>query len=978
MLLSLGILLLLAAPVAAFDFEIEPRWIAGGSGSGVGKFGEPESVAFDSLGRVVVTDKGHMRLHVYRRQDGAALFDVGGLGSDLGDFDRPNGIAVDAAGRILVVEQRNERVQILDADYRPVGAFGSRGTGPGKFLKPMGIAIDPQGRIYVTDEARADVQVFDGEGRYLWRFAHGDPRLSRVESIEVHTESGRILVCDEGRSRVNVYDLNGVFQETFGREGSGPGEFGNDPNAVRFDARGRIYVNDQGNARINVYAPDTAFLASFRSGAGGMESADGVALSERYDLFVVADQGHNRVLGFDLGEFDCRLAWVETPARAAQPNTLCAYLDPERTRLATTAWPDATLYLEARGDTGDPEVAESTVVHARSRRHPRGACLRLAETGPATGVFRAVLHLGSAGGEDHLATSDADTIRMHFAGGADLVAVGWEDLPAPEITDLHVEGRAAGARSAAAVVTQDAPPVAWRFVDPAGLRRQTAYAMRLRRAGDGALVWESGPVASGETSAVLPATAPGDVVWLELQVASGRSTSAWRQFELRRNVPPPLAEQPSPPPAARLATWPVTLAATLGPDADGDAIRAWIELELPSGPLHRSPAGRLLDGRAAWRPPGAVVPENGCIRWRVASSDGFEVRAGPWWETYVDALDEAPLPPVPLSGDSIATRATVIWRWHASRDPDPLDVVRYRVEWSRDASFADVQVMDVDTATTFAWVPRLPDGALHWRVRAEDTRGLRTFGTPSRTDLRRDWTVSLLLRSGGLASPPLALGVRGDAQDGIAGEDTTAPPLGHGPQIVSLHAELQAGLAIDLRAPRDEQVFAWEIELRGTPDAPGVLECEDRERGWAGSLHDLEGRTLGSLGAPRAAHAVRLGPGGTLRLVVRFHPDGRLPDRRNLDVRPALPATAEAAPRFALPNPIRHGSRLEALSGAAAAAEWRLFDVRGRRLRQWQGASEWTWDGLDGAGRRLPYGLYVLELRYGRDAVRRKVAWTPP
>ena len=54
----------------------------------------PESVAIDSLGRVAVTDKGRMRLHVYDHADGRPLFDVGALGTALGQFNRPNGITV--------------------------------------------------------------------------------------------------------------------------------------------------------------------------------------------------------------------------------------------------------------------------------------------------------------------------------------------------------------------------------------------------------------------------------------------------------------------------------------------------------------------------------------------------------------------------------------------------------------------------------------------------------------------------------------------------------------------------------------------------------------------------------------------------------------------------------------------------------------------------------------------------------------------
>lgn len=971
-----GFVLLLASPVLGFDFQLDPVWIAGGSGSGVGKFGEPESVAFDSLGRVVVTDKGHMRLHVYGRHDGMPLFDVGGLGSGLGALDRPNGIAVDAAGRILVVEQRNERVQVFDRDYRSLGAFGSRGTGPGSFLKPMGIALDPQGRIYVTDEARADVQVFDADGGYLWRFAHDDPRLSKVESIEVHTPSGRILVCDEGRSRVNVYDLDGNFHHAFGTEGSGPGEFGNDPNAVRFDGRGRIYVNDQGNSRINVYDADTSFLASFRSGAGGMESADGVALSERYNLFVVADQGHNRVLAFDLGEMQCRLARVEVQPRAPEPIGLAVYLDAGRTRPATAAWPDATLHLEARGDAGDPAVVERAVVHARSRRDPRGVCLPLVETGPATGLYCATLQLDTAGSGDRLATFAADSVWMHFPGGRDLFVVGWDALDAPRAESLRLDGL-----DSPAVVVTESPQIEWRFVDPAGLRQQTSFELRLVRTGDGTIVWESGEVTTSDSRARLPAQAPGVLHGLDLRVSSGRSKSAWTRFEWRRNTPPRLAELPQPAPAARIATWPVPLHATVPPDPDGDTVRASMELELPTGSMRRSPGGVAIDGRLTWLPPMAAVGENSRVRWRVRVDDGFETRVGIWWDLHVDALEEPPTPPVPLRGDSILTGATLVWQWHPSLDPDPLDVPRYAVEWSPDANFTEPQRIDAGTQTSVAWRPQLDDTEIFWVVIAEDASAQSSRSDPMGTQLQRRWTARLRLQTDRLESPPLTLGVRGSARDETGVEDQVAPPQSHGPELVAHNAHDTADLSTDLRAPRDDGRWTWHVEARGTPHAGSVLVCEslDLPRGLEARLQDATGRTVGTLRAPRSAHRIELGPHGTARLQILVEPavGTRETDRRSPRTQDAG-TLGEVDMRLAIPNPLGAGARVALPGTAETGMEWRLFDVRGRRLRSWSGVSAWNWDGRDSDGLQLPHGLYVLEVRSGAFATRRKVIWMKP
>jgi len=56
-----------------------------------------------------------------------------------------------------------------------------------------------------------------------------------------------------------VTDLEGKFKRTFGRPGSGPGEF-NDPKQLAFDLDGNLWVADSDNHRLQVFTRDGAFL----------------------------------------------------------------------------------------------------------------------------------------------------------------------------------------------------------------------------------------------------------------------------------------------------------------------------------------------------------------------------------------------------------------------------------------------------------------------------------------------------------------------------------------------------------------------------------------------------------------------------------------------------------------------------------------------------------------------------------------------
>jgi sugar lactone lactonase YvrE len=959
----------LAVPPRAHsaEFVLQPIWIAGGVGNGVGEYGVPESVAIDARGQVVVTDKGRMMLHVYAAETGTPRFDVGAIGSALGRFDRPNGIAIDARGHVLVVEQRNQRVQILDQDYRPVGSFG----GSSRFTKPMGIALDRSGRIYVTDEARADVQVFDADGTFLFRFANSAPTLNKVESIEVDDDGGRIFVCDEGRARVNVYGMDGRFQGSFGGQGAGPGQFGNDTNAVRLDGRRRIYVNDQGNTRINVFHADTRFLASFRNADGGFESADGVALSEPHNLFLIADQGHNRIVAFDLGEIQCRLGRLELGSPAAAPSALTGSFDAAPTSNPRAPWADGTLYLEARTSPGDRTRVETALVHVRSLADRRGICVTMSETSAASGILRATIQLGETSDEAgaRLATHDADAVQAHLAGDAAELRFEFAQAPAPEATGLAADGATASA--GAVRLASDRPRLTWSFTD-AARRPQTRYELRLV---SGASTWSSGVVAGDATAHRYdgPPLMPGGGYRFELRVAAGRAWSAWTQLPLRRNHPPPVAAT-QPASGTILRRWPATFVASYPPDADGDPLECHLELRMPnaSARQHSLPA---RDGIFIWVPQFALA-ENTSFTWRLIATDGHETSAGPWSALALDATPEPPHGATPrLPANKAAVYAADIeFHWNPARDPDPGSVLTYALEWSTTPEFASPRVVPAATATHVRWSEPLADGTLYWRVRAADATGRAATGSVAEVQLAR--TARIVLRaqtSAGVAQ--VELGTRPGAHDGYwAGEDAVAGP--RTPRFTSRVGAAPA-LGRDLRAPRDPAIhpIVYELRIEAAGSGPAHVQAMSLSlpAGWRARLQDGSGRTLGSLATPGDAASVALdatGAGSAWLVVARNGdrpppPDEQLPPSMNIasDDDGSAPAATIAV-----------GTRL-ALGDAGSAV--RVYDARGRMLRldRADARGTWTWDGRDGRGRRLSRGVYWVQGQAGATKTRRRVVW---
>lgn len=90
-----------------------------------------------------------------------------------------------------------------------------------------------------------------------------------------------------------------------------------------------------------------------------------------------------------------------------------------------------------------------------------------------------------------------------------------------------------------------------------------------------------------------------------------------------------------------------------------------------------------------------------------------------------------------------------------------------------------------------------------------------------------------------------------------------------------------------------------------------------------------------------------------------------------------IPASAQ---RFALlaprPSPARESVRLAFRAAVAGPVEVSILDVRGRVLRGWRaesaaGERSFDWDLRDREGRRIPAGLYFVQLRAeGRSLVR--------
>ena len=130
-----------------------------GKGIGKGQFKDPRSIAFDSTGKVYVTDSSNHRIQVFTAS-GKFLRIFGRYGEGRGELNCPAGIRVDTNDIVYVSEVANGRVSVFTCEGQFITSFGRKGKVLGEFDRPVGLAVDNYGVVYVCDFFNNRIQCF--------------------------------------------------------------------------------------------------------------------------------------------------------------------------------------------------------------------------------------------------------------------------------------------------------------------------------------------------------------------------------------------------------------------------------------------------------------------------------------------------------------------------------------------------------------------------------------------------------------------------------------------------------------------------------------------------------------------------------------------------------------------------------------------------------------------------------------------------
>ena len=158
----------------------------------------------------------------------------------------PHGIHVDMDGNVWVTDAQGNS---------PPAARGGTGAAAGR--PPAGAAASRSGPLPGTTRGH-QVFKFSPNGKLLMTLGKpggaAAPDYFYQPSDVLVAPNGTIFVAEGhggANSRILKFTRDGKLITSFGRKGSGPGEF-DQPHALAMDSRGRLFVGDRSNNRIQI------------------------------------------------------------------------------------------------------------------------------------------------------------------------------------------------------------------------------------------------------------------------------------------------------------------------------------------------------------------------------------------------------------------------------------------------------------------------------------------------------------------------------------------------------------------------------------------------------------------------------------------------------------------------------------------------------------------------------------------------------
>ena len=229
-------------------------------------------------------------------------------------------IDIDRDGSSVWVFERCGASSCVGSTRAPLIKFDPSGKavktlGAGMFVYPHGIHVDKEGNIWVADGRAASPEeiqkspdakgkghtVFklSPEGKVLMTFGKPGVAGTTPDTFNQPTDiivapNGDIFISDghggDSNARILKFTKDGKFIKTWGKKGTGPGEF-DTPHNLAFDSRGRLFVADRGNSRIQIFDQEGTFLDQWKQ----FGRPSGLYIDKNDTLYAADSQSNEKV-----------------------------------------------------------------------------------------------------------------------------------------------------------------------------------------------------------------------------------------------------------------------------------------------------------------------------------------------------------------------------------------------------------------------------------------------------------------------------------------------------------------------------------------------------------------------------------------------------------------------------------------------------------------------------------------------------------
>ncbi|MDH5229789.1 MAG: NHL repeat-containing protein, partial [Gammaproteobacteria bacterium] len=201
----------------------------------------------------------------------------------------PSDVVVNSRGEIIIVDGGNHRVLVFTSKGKFSKEIGATDPLDVRLQQPLGIGIDANDQIYVVNKGKKRINIYHRKGKLLHSFeTRNHQGLFVPVDVAVSADVKTILVTNNTHHQIALFSNKGVYQASWGKEGSNAEEF-RYPATLVTDKQSNAYVVDVLNTQVKILNPNGSLqttVAEWGVLPGQLFRPKGVALDDEGNIFV--------------------------------------------------------------------------------------------------------------------------------------------------------------------------------------------------------------------------------------------------------------------------------------------------------------------------------------------------------------------------------------------------------------------------------------------------------------------------------------------------------------------------------------------------------------------------------------------------------------------------------------------------------------------------------------------------------------------